>query len=188
VNPDPTAAPEPAADVHALSRPGPKLLTYYTLCCVPILLFPPAAVAAWLVNYFRFRTLTYRFDQEGVSMRWGILFRREVLLNYGRIQDIHLVSNFLERWLGLARIQIQTASGSSTPEMTIEGFHEFEAIRDFLYGRMRGTREQVRPKETRPPPPSPAPGAPDAELAGVLREVAAELRAVRAALAERRTP
>ena len=35
-------------------------------------------------------------------------------------------------------LQVQTASGSTGPEIVIEGFKEFEAIRDFLYTRMRG--------------------------------------------------
>lgn len=75
-------------------------------------------------------------------MRWGILFRREISLTYARIQDIHLTSNVVERWLGLARIQIQTASGSAGAEMTIEGLRDFEMIRDGLYSRMRGVRER----------------------------------------------
>ena len=71
-------------------------------------------------------------------MKVGILFRREVNLTYSRIQDIHLRSNILQRWLGLGNVQIQTASGLSGPELVIEGFKEFETIRDFLYTRMRG--------------------------------------------------
>jgi putative membrane protein len=46
----------------------------------------------------------------------------------------------IQRWLGLADIQIQTASGSAGAELVIEGFKEFETIRDFLYARMRGTK------------------------------------------------
>ena len=74
-------------------------------------------------------------------MGWGILFRREINLTYSRIQDIHLVSNIVERWLGLARIQIQTASGSAKAEMTLAGLLQFERVRDFLYSRMRGARD-----------------------------------------------
>ncbi len=92
--------------------------------------------------YFRYHTLRYRFDEEGISMRWGILFRREINLTYARIQDIHLRSNFVERWLNLARIEVQTASGSSGAEMTLEGLLEFEAIRDYLYARMRGSHDR----------------------------------------------
>ncbi len=88
--------------------------------------------------YFRYHTLRYRFDDEGIHMRVGLLFRRESNLTYARIQDIHLRSGILQRWLGLANVQVQTASGSAGPELVIEGFKEFEAVRDFLYTRMRG--------------------------------------------------
>lgn len=124
-------------------------------------------------------------------MRWGILFRREILLNYARIQDIHLTSNFVERWLGLARIQIQTASGSATPEMTIEGIPEFEAVRDFLYRRMRGTRDSAHRTLPQPTDPYAAPASPTSaespELAAVLREIASELRELRADLERRKS-
>ena len=111
---------DPAA-ILAIERPHPKLMTYYFICC---LLTGPFFLILILPNFFRYHTMRYRFDAEGISMRWGILFRREVILNYARIQDIHLVSNLLERWLGLARLQIQTASGSASAEMTLEGLLE----------------------------------------------------------------
>lgn len=188
-NPDSAAT----AAILAIERPARNLLTYYTLSCALLLPIPPAALILWLVHYFRYNTLRYRFDSEGVSMRWGILFRREILLSYSRIQDIHLVSNFVERHLGLARIQIQTASGSATPEMTIEGLHEFEAVRDFLYSRMRGTRVSAadadhRPGSVLPPlPPSASPAgvgpvstvSHSSDLGPVLREIAAEVREIR---------
>jgi putative membrane protein len=120
-------------------QPHSRLLIYYTLTS---LLFGPFFPFAFLPFFFRYRTLRYEFDGEGVTMRWGILFRREISLTYARIQDIHLTSNVVERWLGLARIQIQTASGSAGAEMTIEGLRDFEMIRDGLYSRMRGVRER----------------------------------------------
>lgn len=72
-----------------------------------------AAPVTLMLFYFRFHTMRYRFDAEGIHMAWGILMRHEIMLNYSRIQDIQLRSNVVERWLGLARIEIQTASGSS---------------------------------------------------------------------------
>jgi len=130
--------------------------------------------------YFRYHTMRYRFDRDGISMRWGILFRREINLTYTRIQDIHLTSNLFERWLGLARIQIQTASGSASAEMTIEGLKEFELIRDFLYTRMRGhAAVHAEPAAAQDPL---------AEVAASMREVAAELAALRQALARRGRP
>lgn len=126
------------AAIFALERPDPKLWTYYivtSFAAGPFFFFP------LILRAFRYQTLRYSFDDEGISMRWGVLFHREINLTYNRIQDIHLSSNVVGRWLGLAEIQIQTASGSAKAEMTIEGMPQFEAIRDFLYARMRGTRD-----------------------------------------------
>ncbi len=179
--------PDLETRIFAIQRPAGELLTYYSLCCVPLLLVPPVAILVWTVNYFRYHTLRYRFDREGISMRWGILFRREVILNYARIQDIHLVSNVIERWLGLARVQVQTASGSATPELIIEGLREFESIRDYLYLRMRGTHDSRRhpvPSPPELPSPTTVVGG-HGELAGVLREIAGELRALRESLPPR---
>jgi putative membrane protein len=156
--------------VFAIERPAPELMKYYAISS---LLLGPLFFIPLTYLWFRYHTMRYTFDEEGISMRWGILFRREITLTYARIQDIHLTSNILERWLGLARIQIQTASASSAAEMTLEGLHEFEMLRDFLYSRMRGVR--AVPAKT-----------PQDDLASALREVAAELRAVREALESRR--
>jgi membrane protein YdbS with pleckstrin-like domain len=128
------AAPVPE-NIRALERPDPALWTYYVIRAI---LTGPGILGALPYLYFRYHTLRYRFDEEGIHMRVGILFRREVNLTYARIQDIHLRSGLIQRWLGLGDVQIQTASGSSGPELVIEGFKHFEAIRDFLYTRMRG--------------------------------------------------
>jgi putative membrane protein len=169
-------APDEQA-IFAIERPSPKLLTYYALSS---LVLGPFFFLPLIPHYFRYHTLRYRFDAQGISMRWGILFRREINLTYARIQDIHLRSNVVERWLGLARVEVQTASGSATAEMTLEGLLEFEAVRDYLYARMRGVRDHghtVPQLEGA----AAAPAASD-ELATILREVAAELRAVRQAV------
>jgi putative membrane protein len=164
------------ASILAIDRPDPKLWTYYILCCLAVL---PLAPLLLPIHWFRYHTMRYRFTDEGVSMSWGILFRREILLNYARIQDIHLHSNVVERWLGLARLQIQTASGSASAEMTLEGLIQFEAVRDFLYSRMRGVKE-ASPTHALG---AAAPGAVgNEELATLLRAIAQELRALREAL------
>src|SRR5688572_17121229 len=105
------------------------------------------------------------------------------MLTYARIQDIHLTSNIVERWLRLARIQIQTASASASAEMTLEGLHEFEEVRDYLYSKMRGVRGA---SPAAAPAATLASNAGRPDLAAALHEVAAELRAVAAELQRRR--
>src|SRR5262245_47701280 len=166
------------ADVFKIERPAPALMKYYLLVC---LLTGPLFVILIIPSYFRYHTLRYRFDREGISMSWGILFRRQINLTYTRIQDIHLTSNLVERWLGLARIQVQTASGSSSAEMTIEGIHEFEHVRDFLYARMRGHAHE----KGSDPFSAPEKGS-DPDLASVLRETASTLKEAAEILRSRR--
>jgi uncharacterized membrane protein YdbT with pleckstrin-like domain len=163
--------------VFSIERPDPALLKYYVLCS---LLLGPLFFLPLIPLYFRYHTMRFDFDDEGISMRWGILFRREVTLTYARIQDIHLTSNLVERWLGLARVQVQTASGRSDAEMTIEGVKEFELVRDYLYTRMRG----VRSGAAQPAASLPQQGE-STDLAASLQAVANEMRAMRELLEKR---
>jgi uncharacterized membrane protein YdbT with pleckstrin-like domain len=165
--------------VFEIVRPDAKLWTYYILSSFVL---GPLFWIALIPLYFRYHTMHYRFDQEGISMGWGILFRREIHLTYSRIQDIHLVANFVERWLGLARIQIQTASGSSNAEMTLEGLLRTDEVRDFLYSRMRGARDSRGSARPAVAVPEAATVEGSQDLAEVLAEVATELRGVRLAL------
>jgi membrane protein YdbS with pleckstrin-like domain len=131
----------PSFDPAGITRPDSKLMHYYLLVALmtgplfPITILPLA---------FKYHTLRYRFDEDGVSMSWGALWRKETHLTYRRIQDIHLTRGLLQRWTGLATVAIQTASGSAGPEMSIEGILAAAPLRDFLYARMRGVRDATK--------------------------------------------
>ena len=137
-------------EIMAIEKPHINLLYLYlvrSLLLLPLFLiiFPPLLV--------RYLTLRYTFDENSITMRWGFLFRREVHITYSRIQDLHINCGLLQRWLGLADILIQTASGNSSAEVQIEGLMEYDAVRDFLYSKMRGTEaeepagEEVSPED-----------------------------------------
>ncbi len=166
--------PTVPAHIAAIERPVEKLMTCYLIKAVlTFVAFP----VVFPLLYFRYHTMRYKFDEDGIHMKWGILFRHEIMLNYSRIQDIHLHSSLIERYLGLARIEIQTAAGSSNAEMTLEGLKDHEAMRDFLYSRMRGARDG-------------AVATPQAEhggeVAALLQEIAGELKAIRVLVEGRR--
>ncbi len=152
-------------DATAITRPDDSLLTYYILVSLAALVAFPAV---FIPRYIRFKTMRYRFDDEGVSMRWGFFFRHEVYLTYRRIQDIHVTRNIIERWMGLAKVPIQTASGTSGATMKIEGIRNPEPLRDYLYERMRGARGLDEESEQ-------AAGLDDQALV-LLREIRDELR------------
>ena len=160
-------------DPAAISRPDPSLWTYYVLVAACTVFGFPFVI---LPFYFKYRTLKYRFDDKGVSMSWGILFHRETYLTYRRIQDIHVTRNLFHRWLGLSAVSVQTASGSSGAEMTIEGIRNPEALRDFLYHQMRGARGEP---EGIPAATPTVPSAPTDEALVLLHEIRDSLRSAR---------
>jgi putative membrane protein len=168
-------------DIYAIERPHPRLMTLYILRAF---LSGPLVVFSFPYLFFRYHTLRYKFDAEGIHMRWGLLFRRQINLTYARIQDIHLTSGLLQRWLGLADLNIQTASGSSGAEMSIEGLLEYEAVRDYLYTRMRGYRQQggAVAAGAAGAGAAIAPAAGDPRVMELLGQVVAEMRATRMAL------
>lgn len=164
--------------LRAIERPHPRLLVQYTIRSLAGLF---AAPVVWLVLYFKYHTLRYRIGEEGISASWGILFRQETHLTYKRIQDIHVSRSIVERYLGLGTVEIQTAAGSSKPELSVEGLAEFDALRDFLYRHMRGHATVAA---------EPAPAEPvlvEEEATRLLHEIRDELAATRRALEARRS-
>lgn len=165
----------PATIVPGIERPHPRLLVIYVLRVLALCLLGPWFLVAFLPLYFRYHTLRFRFDQEGVSTSWGILWRREIHLTYPRIQDIHVSRGLFERWLGLGTIHVQTASGSAAAEMTLEGLSDYEAVRDFLYERMRGARPEIAEPEV----------GVEHDSVALLTEIRDELRGIRVRLEAR---
>ena len=134
----PVPTSEGGFDPTAIRRPHERLLTYYfVVALLTVVAFPVTMIAL----YIKYRTMRFRFDHEGIWKRQGLLWRRETNVAYRRIQDIHLTNGIIQRWLGLATVSIQTAAGSSTAEVTIDGVLEAEALRDFLCTKMRGVRD-----------------------------------------------
>ena len=173
--PDAHLSDEEAGRIRALTRPDDALLVLYVIYTVlstvafPFV-FPPL--------YFRFKTLRYRFDDKGVAVSYGLLWRKETYLTYSRIQDIHVRRNLFERWLGPGTVEIQTAAGSASAEASIVGVREYNEIRNFLYARMRGHRLAAGES---PPEPEEVAVPVDAALAGIRDE----LKAIRLLLEEK---
>ena len=161
-------------DPASITRPDPALRTYYILCSAMTILGFPFVI---LPLMFKYHTLRYELDDKGIKMSWGLLFHREMYLTYRRVQDIHVSRNLFHRWLGLAAVSVQTASGSSGAEMTIEGVKNPERLRDFLYQQMRGARGET-PASASPASAGDSEGDGDPALQ-LLREIRDEVRRLR---------
>jgi len=170
------------ARILAIERPSKSLLTLYFLQSFAALFLAPIIFVPF---FFKYHTLRYKIDEEGIGASWGILFRREIHLTYKRIQDIHVKRNIIERWLGIATVEVQTASGSSSAELSLEGMEDYEAVRDFLYSRMRGHGGTTDPAASGAPSDQAGSRASSSEMVAVLGEIRTALVAVRRALEKR---
>ncbi len=186
--------PVDAARVQQITRPDPQLWTLYIIYSVLANVALPFAI---LPLYFRYKTLRYRFDDDGVSVSYGLIWRRETYLTYARIQDIHVTRNIFERWLGIGTVKIQTASGSAAATESIVGLTAFQEVRNYLYAHMRGHRGARRSGAISHGAPGAAIGAGSAQVlraqpvhttsgevlaVDALTGIRGELRAVRALL------
>lgn len=177
-------SPSTPFDPSRITRPDPALLRYYVIVSLLTVAGFPFMI---LPLYFKYQTLRYKLDDEGISMSWGMFFRREIYLTYRRIQDIHVTRGIIQRKLGLASVSVQTASGSSGAEMVIEGVRNPEALRDFLYSKMRGARSEAHEAGEGAGVAHAAGQSPADEALVLLREIRDELGALRSRLAELRS-
>lgn len=167
------------ARVRRIVRPHPRLFWLYA---ARSLMGGPVFPILFVVLFFRYHTLKYAFGDEGVTVSWGVLFYRESTVPYRKVQDIHVRRSFLERWLGIATIDVQTASGSAGAEVELEGLEDHEAVRDFLYRRMRGTQAaDDRPRASA----GAEPDGDEAQVVALLRGITGELEQARRALEAR---
>ena len=166
------------ANIQSIERPDAKVVRLYLLnsllislsscgIALPFILLGAAPV------FIRYQTMRYKIDADGIGLSWGWLNRQESHITYDKIQDIHLHRSLLERWLGLGTVRIQTASGNMAAEITLFGLVDFDAVRDFLYSRMRLSDAPAAAAAT------PAAGVGDGAVISLLEELRDEVRRLR---------
>ena len=124
-------------DPSNITRPAPSLLLYFLTVSV---FTGPFFPLTFLPLFFKYQTLRYQFDDQGISMKWGLIFRREIYLTYRRIQDIHLTTNLVA-----ALVRSRHGRNSDCFRQHRAG-NEYRRNRGicrvarYLYSQMRGAR------------------------------------------------
>lgn len=94
-------------------------------------------VVGWLavVVVRQVAALGYAEREDDLLIRKGVMFRSLVVVPYGRMQFVDVQAGPLDRWAGVARVQLHTASASS--DAAIPGLPPDEAtrLRDRLAAR-----------------------------------------------------
>jgi len=87
-----------------------------------------ALVYGWLE--LTYRNFTYQLDEHEIIMRQGVLARDTTAIPYAAIQDVRSERSILERMLGLATIEIETAAskGKSVSEILLPGIANKDSL------------------------------------------------------------
>lgn len=166
-----------------------------------------AALAGFLLQL----PLTYAVRRLDFEMRWyvvtdrslrirtGVWSVQESTMSFANLQQVEVSQGPLQRLLGLADVKVQSAGGSDNPhgkpqdDLHTGYFHSVDnahEIRDLIQERLRRFRDSGLgdPEEVRRAalpatgPAGPTSATDDTEVLVAARELAAEARALRAAL------
>jgi uncharacterized protein len=87
---------------------------------------------AWTVLRGRYRSWGYLERADDLVVRHGLLFRQVTVVPYGRMQFIDVSAGPIDRFFGLATVQLHTAAAAS--DARIPGLAQAEAdrLRDHL--------------------------------------------------------
>ncbi|MGQ4414200.1 PH domain-containing protein [Streptomyces sp. SAS_269] len=94
----------------------------------------PLALAAWFWRLLgrNWRSWRYTERADDLLIRRGVLWREETVVPYGRMQLVEVTSGPLERYFGLASVQLHTAAAAT--DAVVPGLDpaEAERLRDRL--------------------------------------------------------
>lgn len=90
------------------------------------------AAAVWTGLRGRYRSWAYAERDDDLVVRRGVLVRRLSVVPYGRMQFIDVTAGPVDRWLGLATVQLHTASASSDARIPGLPAEEARRLRDRL--------------------------------------------------------
>jgi membrane protein YdbS with pleckstrin-like domain len=146
-------------------RPSPRLWaarqTMLAIVLVPVLLLAglasgflaPAPVTAavlvgllvvgagaWIGLRGRYRSWSYREREDDLIVARGLLVRRLSVVPYGRMQFLDVTAGPIDRWFGLATVQLHTAAATSDARIPGLPLPEAQRLRDRLaaLGEARG--------------------------------------------------
>lgn len=111
-----------------------------------------ALVAAAVVGYVRWATTVYSLDEDAVSIRRGLLNRKQSAVPVERISSIDTVQNPVHRLFGVIELQVQAAGGGQEPEIRLEALSAQAADEVRAHARTPGAAQEARPERPVPPP------------------------------------
>jgi uncharacterized protein len=93
------------------------------------------ALAAWWVPRARYRHWRYQVADDALELRHGVVRRTHSAIPYFRVQHIDVAQGPVERAVGLARLQLHTASAGTDASIPGIAAGEAEGLRRLILAR-----------------------------------------------------
>jgi putative membrane protein len=106
--------------------------------------------AASLAGYLRWRSTSYRVDEQGVHFKTGIVNTKQTTVPLSRIQGLDTVAGPVQRLFGVVALHVQSAGGGSKGEIVLEAVGG-EAVARIRAEVGDGAPAPVAAAEARPP-------------------------------------
>lgn len=99
---------------------------------------PVFSILLVVFSFIGFQRKGFAFREHDVLYKYGILATKTIIIPYNRVQHVALHEEFVSRYLGLAKIEIFTAGGSSS-DIEIPGIEKEQAenIKQLLMGKIQ---------------------------------------------------
>jgi putative membrane protein len=100
-----------------------------------------ALALGWQVAYYR--RFEYRLTEDTFDIDSGVLSRREREIPYGRIQNVDIAQNVIQRVLGIAEVRLETAGGGeSEAQLRYVSREEAERLQEAISRKKRDETDE----------------------------------------------
>lgn len=121
----------------------------WIIIMIPVIIWIPAA----------FKVLQYSIDDEGVKMRGGVVWKKQVTVPYSKITNVDITQGPLQRHYKIGTIHVQTAGAAGKQgekaELKVTGIRKLEEVRDIIIKKVKDSTylaaSAVKSGEENPP-------------------------------------
>jgi len=136
-------------------------------------------VLLWIPAFYK--SLEYQIEDDCVKAKAGVLWRKHVTVPFSKMTNLDVTQGPLQRAFDIGTIHVQTAGAGgqqgAQAELRLTGIRNREEIKDIILERVRGYAAGVEQRKEKI--------SPETEPE-ILRQMLAELQAVRELLQARR--
>lgn len=104
----------------------------------------------WYIKYY-IKTYFYEDEQDFLTIRKGVIMPAQIHVQYGKIQDVYVDQDLLDRILGIYDVHISSATYSSGIEAHIDGVDKVgaEGLKNLLLHKInKGSGRQSQPTQS----------------------------------------